>query len=861
MAIQFERDFKALTGNAPFPWQEALFDRFVRNALPTTCDIPTGLGKTSVIAIWLLARALNGQLPRRLVYVVNRRTVVDQTTVEVEKLCDRVSVVGIDAPSVSMLRGQFADNRAWSEDPSRPAVVAGTVDMIGSRLLFRGYRAGFKTQPMYAGFLGQDALLVHDEAHLEPAFQKLVEAIQAEQRRGGQTADARRLVVMALTATVRNAGRTKNADAFGITDRDRNAPPVRRRLHAAKRLRLHEHSDKELVTRAVEEVLAYRDSGRAVLVFLRTVDDVDDAVRRLERELPERVAVLTGTMRGRERDQLAMTDRVFARFLPAQERVPRRDGTVVLVSTSAGEVGVNLSADHLVCDLSTFDAMAQRFGRVNRFGDRDDTDVHVFHPAAEKLSADPDNRLDVARAHTLELLRKLEGDASPEALSLLDPDERLRAFSPPPKCFDVTPALLDAWAMTSIRGAAPGRPPVAPYLHGEQDWEPSATKVAWRNEVDWIDDDVREQYAPRDVLEDYPLKPHELLSDRTKRVVETLARAHEHASENTRLWIVSDDDVQVSSLGELFKRDRNDVERRLADRTIVLSAKACRPVNGRLREEGWRDLGARSPGDVADEWGLTPRHADDGTIVLVGERLRIRLRDDDDRAEASGLRLVQSALLGKDDETADAAPVRVSWYVKPHRADDDGSLTAFEPVLLDVHNEQVGAQAQQYVDALDLEPGVARAVVLAAAAHDLGKVRRVWQRGIGNFDRSRVLAKADRGAKPRRLSDYRHELGSMLDAERDGRLAALSPQDRELALHLIAAHHGRARPHFFEGEMFDPERPDVDMAAESVRVMRRFDALQRRFGRWGLAYLESLVRAADFKASADGGRPHDGGES
>ena len=33
--------------------------------------------------------------------------------------------------------------------------------------------------------------------------------------------------------------------------------------------------------------------------------------------------------------------------------------------------------------------------------------------------------------------------------------------------------------------------------------------------------------------------------------------------------------------------------------------------------------------------------------------------------------------------------------------------------------------------------------------------------------------------------------------------------------------------------------------------MRRFVRLQRRFGRWGLAYLESLVRAADYKASAD----------
>jgi len=66
--------------------------------------------------------------------------------------------------AISTLRGQFADNREWSADPSRPAVICGTVDMIGSRLLFSGYGVGFKSRPLHAGFLGQDALLIHDEA-------------------------------------------------------------------------------------------------------------------------------------------------------------------------------------------------------------------------------------------------------------------------------------------------------------------------------------------------------------------------------------------------------------------------------------------------------------------------------------------------------------------------------------------------------------------------------------------------------------------------------------------------------------------------------------------------------------------------
>ena len=68
-------------------------------------------------------------------------------------------------------------------------------------------------------------------------------------------------------------------------------------------------------------------------------------------------------------------------------------------------------------------------------------------------------------------------------------------------------------------------------------------------------------------------------------------------------------------------------------------------------------------------------------------------------------------------------------------------------------------------------------------------------------------------------------------------------------MHLIAAHHGRGRPHFPPDEAFDPERPHADAAKLAADTPGRFARLQRKYGRWGLAYLESLVRAADVLAS------------
>ncbi|HMP07827.1 MAG TPA: type I-U CRISPR-associated helicase/endonuclease Cas3, partial [Lacipirellulaceae bacterium] len=441
-AADFGHAFCQLTGNPPFPWQRALYEHFNSGDIPASCNLPTGLGKTSVIAVWLIALANRATVPRRLVYVVNRRTVVDQTTEEVEQY-KRQQVADIPDFAVSTLRGQFADNREWSADPSRPAVICGTVDMIGSRLLFSGYGVGMKAKPLHAGFLGQDALLVHDEAHLEPAFQTLIEKIRDEQIRCN---DFRPLRVMELTATRRGI-----ATPFGLTDEDWQHSVVQKRVTAHKALYLEPIQDaNKLAEQLVAKATQFVPKNRSVLVFARTVDHVLKVASKLPRD---RVVTLTGTMRGKERDAL-VEHPIFRRFLPGGES---DEPSVFLVCTSAGEVGVNISADHAICDLSTFDSMTQRFGRVNRFGTRRDSQIHIIHPSDFK-NDDYDQR----RQRTLQLLRALNRDGSPQSLNQLDPQARQAAYAPIPPILPATDILLDAWALTTIKGKLPGRPPVEP---------------------------------------------------------------------------------------------------------------------------------------------------------------------------------------------------------------------------------------------------------------------------------------------------------------------------------------------------------------------------------------------------------------
>jgi CRISPR-associated endonuclease/helicase Cas3 len=857
---QFRGAFQKLTGYGPFPWQEALYiEHFSKGEFPPSCNLPTGLGKTAVVAIWLTALAYHPErIPRRLVYVVNRRTVVDQTTNEVEKLRSNLRAAGLfdrlarlcaiplqesDAPlASSTLRGQFADNRAWCADPTRPAVIVGTVDMVGSGLLFSRYTCGFKTRPHHAALLGQDAMLIHDEAHLEPAFQKLLGDIIAEQAR---CRDSRPLRVLELTATTRGTD-----SSFALSRKDEEDPRVKSRLRARKCLTLHPINDeKRLAEELTTLALARDESGRAILVFARSVEVVRGVAESLgKKNLP--TVVLTGTMRGKERDDLAQKNPEFLRFLPPSSRPenapPLAKGTVYLVATSAGEVGVNISADDLICDLSTYESMAQRFGRVNRFGDTPDTTIELIYPNSFKT----DDPLDTARARTLELLRRLEGNASSDALRKLDAAARAAAFSPLPEMLPAADApvpdiLFDAWALTTIRDALAGRPPVAPYLHGEPPhWELPETYVAWRREVDVIKGPLLDYYTPEELLDDYPLKPHELLRDHSYRVREQFGEIWERIAQEpgtdpeTSVWIINEDgSVVPERLSVLADKES---ERRLYGRTILLP-----PSVGGLSEagllEGKCERSEKIKCDVADLDGVRQRFfCSTSKIPDEFPKFRLSRAIDTWRAKEEG-----------DDGEASDENRYWLWMEIPTPADKGGIRKAGKSVSLQAHTRDVEAHAIEIVRKLALPEWLARCVILAAHFHDFGKHRRYWQRGIGNDDEKIWLAKAGRELRSRTLDEpYRHEFGSLRDIERETEFQKLEPDERDLVLHLIAAHHGRARPHFPNDEAFDPEGTPADSEAVATEVPRRFARLQRRFGRWGLAYLESLLRAADYAASA-----------
>lgn len=849
----------------PFPWQSRLLERFVAGGIPRALDLPTGLGKTSVIAVWLVARALNAPVPTRLVYVVDRRAVVDQATDIAEGLRQTVDetpalrrALGIStALPISTLRGQHVDNQAWLADPSSPAIVIGTLDMIGSRLLFSGYGVSRKMRPYHAGLLGADTLLVLDEAHLAPAFERLVERIASGVDADGRplasapTASGSAVVPPLRLMTLSATGREQSVDqTLSLDDDDRAHPVVRARLHAPKRIRLFDAVDAKalpdvLASHAWNQCAQGRKPVRTVVFVDRRehAQKVSDALRKLlAKDDPDRVQLFVGGRRVHERAQAAARLAELG-FVAGQSAPAERPA--FLVATSAAEVGVDLDADHAVFDLVAWERMVQRLGRVNRRGIGDAT-VAVVPAVAE----DDEDRarhqavLDVLRA--LPVMRDGAYDGSPASLATLrgDPGTRTAiqlASTPPPLHPPLTRALVDAWAMTSLE-IHPGRPEVAPWIRGWPERpDPPQTCVVWRDHLPI--DDANRPFAPASLaLFMDAAGPH--LSERLEIDVYLVASWLVARAENTSAFgdaevvalVVGDADGRASTLtqAEILSVKKQDLERRLTGSTLWVDTR----------------LGGLSPDGLLDRDHDGP--ALDVSTVGTDEATRtvpfrvVRVEDTEVPDPEDGWRVEATFPLKLFDGGVTEWLVVHSLVDRP-AGSEEGRSGARRAQRLDEHQQWTEAAARALGTSLRIDPAYVETLAAAARLHDEGKQVDRWQLafhapGGGRPPYAKTVGRPDVAL----LDGYRHEFGSLPFAEGDVQVHSLPTPLRELCLHLIAAHHGGARPVIrTDGAAEPPSR-----AARRARdVAMRFAALSEQWGPWGLAWWETLLRAADQQAS------------
>jgi CRISPR-associated endonuclease/helicase Cas3 len=914
------RDFyRELHGWDPFPWQTRLAELVDEAGWPCEIGVPTGLGKTSTIdiAVWALAAQAGRQpaertAPTRIWYVVDRRLLVDSASDHVTLLserlahglastasdsalaavADRLSRIGVVARNdhplwVSRLRGG-ATLGMRPPDPAQPAVICSTVAMYGSRLLFRGFGTGRGMWPVDAAHAGTDSLVLLDEAHLASALRNLFnvmgdcDAMHAGVLRAPGTFEPNpfpplphsrsQAVLVSLTAT------GDSADRFDLDDDDYGHPIVAKRLAAAKPTTLRESTTKKLAIDLATETLDRLEGlpPVAAVVFVNTPRIAGDTRSELvvlaaQRKIELDVVALTGRLRDPDAEQVRNRLLDPTSGCPSGAK-PTRTRPLVVVATQTLEVGADLDFDQCVSQTAGVRAIIQRWGRLNRLGDKPHAQGVLVHPAdasGEGLYRDEPAQL----WDRLSTVRRSDGgvDLGPGAIASVLGDPR----DQPDRIGELQPVHL--WELAKTSPPPVGAAPPELFFAGFDDRTLTVTML-WRSELP--DLDQGDQGGG-------PLTPPPAQAE---TIEIPLWEAREFLSKDGTDW------RRVSA--DLTATDRPETSTlRPGDRVAVHT------TSGGYGPHGW------DPGETAPVLDLSPAcrrslHLTESALAnLLGrppdeeehallQALRLDDEDEPDPARDNKIAAeIAEALAGLDPpqhwpqgywpfairpatihlERIGDGTSAILTYHPPHdtrglRVDALDELSVAPTVGLTEHLGAVGELAEQIATKIGLPEPLCRAVTLAARAHDLGKADQRFQRWLANTGGPPV-AKSNQTKtqwqRSRQASGWpsgaRHELLSvqlLQAAQHDG----LHLDDPDLVAHLVISHHGHGRPTCpvapaleleskvtYEGHNIiaptDPSRSDWDQPD-------RFRRLSERHGYWGLALLEAVVRQADHLVSA-----------
>jgi len=519
----------------PFPWQRRLAARVAVGAWPEVLDLPTASGKTACIDIAVFALACQATLPhggraapRRILFVVDRRVIVDAAYRRAQaianrlrsgrdardhpspilaRVADALRVVGgldpeEDPLACAQLRGGVYRDQSWARTPAQPTVITSTVDQVGSRLLFRGYGVSDSLRPIHAALAGNDALILLDEAHCARPFLQTARAVGDYRRLvapGTPTLPPFHVAVLSATPPRDHEGRGDEARPFRLDDDDRLPQHLGPRLTASKPAALVEPINAPFKPGAARDKFAEalarhaRDLAgsagpRAVVIFVNRVDTARAVHKLLHSGLEADAVLMIGRMRPIDRDDLI---RQWEGKIRSGARRSDLERTVYVVATQCLEVGADFDFDALVTECASLDALRQRFGRLNRLGRLGVARAAILVRADQvQEGAKPDPIYGEALARTWRWLQQpeiqdAEGtvDFGIDALAARLPDdpETLGELGAPADDAPVMlPSHIDCWAQTAPRPEPDPDP--ALFLHGPHRDRPEV-RVCWRADL------------------------------------------------------------------------------------------------------------------------------------------------------------------------------------------------------------------------------------------------------------------------------------------------------------------------------------------------------------------------------------------
>ena len=379
----FSRTVLGTKNQSPYDYQQ----RLAEGPWPDLLNAPTGTGKTRAIGGAWLYRRLQGDpdTPRRLIYCLPMRSLVEQTASQFQGWLDRAAplfeAAGRPLPKQHIQMG--GDNaNDWIETPEHPAILIGTQDMLLSGALNRRYAASRYSWPMHFALLNNDALWIHDEVQLMGPGAATSTQLAAFRARLGCAAPSHSLWMSATLdpdhlRTVDFRDSHPNPSIVQLDQADRDTPAVARLLNARKTvqaapLTLTRDNAKKKATDYIAALhpwlIEQHRPGTNTLVILNTVERAQTLYSTLLKANQSDAELLLVHSRYRPADRARINRQITSPAPPTGR---------IIIATQAIEAGLDISSATLITELAPWSSLVQRFGRCHRYGEYPDgADIH-----------------------------------------------------------------------------------------------------------------------------------------------------------------------------------------------------------------------------------------------------------------------------------------------------------------------------------------------------------------------------------------------------------------------------------------------------------------------------------------------------
>jgi CRISPR-associated endonuclease/helicase Cas3 len=747
---------------------------------------------------------------------------------------------------VYALRGGMYRETAWTRSPLQPTVIASTVDQVGSRLLFRGYGISDSMKPIHAGLVGNDALILLDEAHCAKPFDQTMQAVKSYRGWKATNEALPPFTFVSLTATptediqkAEQQRKRERPDTLTLIeedqDEDRQHPMLGARIAASKPAKLviaKKAKDKndaaELVEalkkhalEMLEQNLGKDEKGKehSVQCVGIIVNRVKTA-RELKAMLGEEAVLLTGRMRPLDRDNL------FEEWL--KPLLSNSEETQALpkfvIGTQCLECGADFDFHALVTECASLDALRQRFGRLNRVANRPTAKavIVIRGDQIEDTSEDPIYGASLAR--TWNWLKRANEDVFDFGVSAVRAAVEgidLTPLNAPTEDAPVLfPAHLDCLVQTNPTPTPDPDP--ALFLHGPKQTGQPDVQVVFRSD----------------------------LGDDPKLWAEIVALCPPSSSEAApvpigvfKKWLAAErvEDLSSDLEGETSAPEPVKVGAgarfALCWQGPVKSRPISDPKNVRPNQAYVIPCSATDVSSLCDFIGETPSDYAEQAFQRSRDKALLRLPDlniPEGTGRVEAATVVNEAIQAAEDNLSDKSPgwlklALASLKALKHREVDPhplggfvvtgkGRLHQFDPTYLDdsepdesfrgrevplaEHSRNVAEHAKTFAAGCGLDAELYYQVGLW---HDLGKLDPRFQAMLKQSSpRTAVgepLAKSARSPRTKQERDEAREVhcypkGARHELLSTALVAALiaTKTDDDLGLHLLATHHGSGRP-------------------------------------------------------------------